>query len=94
MPVDSEMHRARVAAATLIGAAQTHINSIPLNAKVREEQTELFALFGAIVPLCEMSLPSKDQFNLNEWKAFWGRATPILLETAVKLDEKGFGFEE
>lgn len=88
------MYRARLAVISILKAVRTNINNIPQNSALRKEQTEIFDLFGALTPLFDSSLPTEQDVSVEEWKEFWEKASPILLATGLKLDEKGYGFDK
>ena len=94
VPRDSEMYRARLAAVSILKAVRSNINSISQNSPLRKEQTEIFDLFGALTPLFDQHLPVGKDVSLEEWKELWETASPILLATGMKLDEKGYGFDQ
>ena len=32
--------------------------------------------------------------EVQDWKEFWGRAMPVLMELGIRLDDAGFGMGE
>ncbi|KAF8996432.1 hypothetical protein BDQ17DRAFT_1364434 [Cyathus striatus] len=89
---ESEIGRARRAVAKILQAMIQDISSIPMSSPLRAAHSELFAVFGALLPLYDVHLATREG-EVADWAEFWGRAQPILLQLAMKLDEDGYGLK-
>ncbi|KAG6919354.1 hypothetical protein DXG01_006902 [Tephrocybe rancida] len=86
----SEIGRARVAVPVILRAAVHHMSTVPQNAPVRTEHSDIFDIFGAMQTIHDMYLTESIP-DLETWTAFWSRVQPVVIELGMKLDEKGFG---
>ncbi|KAG5640482.1 hypothetical protein DXG03_008341, partial [Asterophora parasitica] len=93
-PDDSEIGRARKAIGTILKAAVAQISSVPVNSPLRTDHTEVFDIFGALQVIHDTYLVDDEIVDLKAWSEFWGRTQPVVLELGMKLDEKGFGWNE
>jgi hypothetical protein len=76
---------------------------------LRTEYPQIFEIVGALEPLRDRFLvevrPVGSEGNktkgwevgleeVQDWKEFWGRAMPVLMELGMRLDDAGFGIGE
>ncbi|KAF8878401.1 hypothetical protein BD779DRAFT_1554448 [Infundibulicybe gibba] len=92
-PPESEIGRARKAVAALTRAIVQDISSIPLGSPLRTQHTGVFDIFGALQVLHDVHLTDPDG-EVADWRTFWGRAQPIILDLGMQLDEAGFGLKD
>ncbi|KAJ7813888.1 hypothetical protein B0H14DRAFT_2851867 [Mycena olivaceomarginata] len=81
----SNLYRARKSVRRLTEIVVKYLSAV--GPSLREKHSAVFNLFGALEPLCMFQAADTPQ----EWKSFWGRAQPILVELGVELDKAGFG---
>jgi hypothetical protein len=81
----SNLYRARRSVRRLTEIVVKYLSAV--GPSLRKKHSAVFNLFGALEPLCMFQVADTPQ----EWKSFWGRAQPILVELGVELDKAGFG---
>ncbi|KIK05070.1 hypothetical protein K443DRAFT_46070, partial [Laccaria amethystina LaAM-08-1] len=106
-PPTTPIGRARTCTSICTSAIIHVLSSTPLSSPLRTEYPQIFEIVGALEPLRDRFLVEKVRPVGNEgnktkgwevgpeevqdWKEFWGRAMPVLMELGMRLDDAGFG---
>lgn len=89
----NDIAKARDAITILIRTIVRDLTSIPLNSELRTKHAEIFAIFGALVPLHDAFIADGNAPGQPEWSEFWSKTQLILLELGAKLDQAGYGIK-
>ncbi|KAJ7683555.1 hypothetical protein B0H17DRAFT_1181586 [Mycena rosella] len=90
-PRGSDLLRARRCVFNLTETAVAFISLVPRSSPLRAEHTAIFDLNGALEPLYMLY---NEDIDTRQWREFWNRAQPVILELWAELHKAGFGPEE
>lgn len=109
-PPNTPIGRARTCTSICTSAIIHVLSSTPPSSPLRTEHPQIFEIVGALEPLRDRFLvervrPVGNEGNktkgwevgleeVQDWKEFWGRAMPVLMELGIRLDDAGFGIRE
>ncbi|KAJ7775685.1 hypothetical protein DFH07DRAFT_952076 [Mycena maculata] len=83
-PEDSNLALARKSIFRLTEILVAYLSAVSPSSPLRQAHSGIFDLLGALEPLYII-------YDESEWRFFWSRAQPVILELGVQLDQAGFG---
>lgn len=89
----SDIARARSAITALTRTIVRDLLSISQSSDLRSQHAEVFAVFGALLPLHDVHISDGEALGQPAWSEFWSKAQLIILTLGTKLDEAGYGLK-